>query len=64
MKKIILALTLLSGIVFVSCNKDDENGGVLLEFRFLEFEKDVLLPSVNDREITFLAIDFDNNTAN
>ena len=64
MKKIILALTLLSGIVFVSCNKDDENGGAPLEFRFLEFEKDVLLPSVNDREITFLAIDFDNNTAN
>lgn len=60
MKKSILFLTLLT-LLTLSCSKSDDENSVSASFRFLEFEKDILLPSINEREITFLAIDFDPN---
>lgn len=46
-----------------SCSNDDSSGQSS-EFRFLEFEKDVLLPAINSREITFYGLNFDNNLNN
>ncbi|OWP83439.1 hypothetical protein BWK59_10495 [Flavobacterium davisii] len=50
--------TLLIGLVLLSCSKKSEDETVKI-FRFLEFENDVLLPNINESELTFLAIDFD-----
>jgi hypothetical protein len=56
MKKYLFSIMVL---VAMSCSKeeDQENPKV---FRFLEFEKDVLLPNTSESELTFLALDFDN----
>lgn len=62
MKKIILAVVVFLSALSISCGSDDER--ISPTFRFLEFEKDVLLPAINEREITFLAIDFDENIGN
>jgi hypothetical protein len=59
MKKAILVATVFLSALTFSCSSDDERTSPT--FRFLEFEKDVLLPALNEREITFLAIDFDEN---
>ncbi|MDR7372899.1 hypothetical protein [Flavobacterium aquidurense] len=44
-----------------SCSSEDAKSE---QFEFLEFEKDVVLPSVNSGDITFLAIHFDENLSN
>lgn len=62
MKKLIFVVTILTGILFYSCSSDEES--ISPTFRFLEFEKDVLLPALNERDITFFAIDFDPNIGN
>ncbi len=53
-----LLYTLLMGLLLLSCSKNSEEETVTT-FRFLEFERDVLLPNINESELTFLAIDFD-----
>ena len=58
MKLKITLLTLTILLLGISCSTDDENDR-LKEFRFLEFEKDVLLPSMGTREISLFGIDFD-----
>lgn len=54
MKKYFFAILAL---VVISCSKDEEEKPKI--FRFLEFRKDVLLPNINESEISFLAMDFD-----
>lgn len=61
MKSKITLLFLLS-LFIVSCSGDDDAKSK--QFEFLEFEKDVVLPSLNSGDITFLAIDFDTNLGN
>ncbi len=63
MKINFLFALLLSLILTVSCSEDD-GPGISPQFEFLEFEKDVILPAVNDRSFTFLAGKFDPNIDN
>lgn len=44
-----------------SCSSDDAKSE---QFRFLEFEKEVMLPSANSHDITFLAMNFDPKLSN
>lgn len=55
---------LLVLILTVSSCSTDDTSNQSSEFRFLEFEKDVLLPAINSREITFFGLDFDTNLNN
>ncbi len=55
MKKYLFAILAL---VVISCSKEEEIENPKI-FRFLEFEKDVLLPNISESEITFLALGFD-----
>lgn len=61
MKSKITLLFILS-LFMLSCSGDDDAKSK--QFEFLEFEKDVVLPSVNSGDITFLAINFDENLNN
>ena len=61
LKITLFALTIL--FLGISCSTDDENENIK-EFRFLEFEKDVLLPSTATREISLFGIDFNKNVNN
>ncbi|WP_108867152.1 hypothetical protein [Aquimarina aquimarini] len=63
MKKTILAVTILTLILCGSCSSDDSDR-VSPQFTFFEFDKDVLLPALNEREISFYALDFDENIGN
>lgn len=58
LKTILLFVLSLS---ILSCSSDDPKSE---EFHFLEFEKDIILPSVNSRDITFLAVSFDSKLSN
>ena len=65
MKKNLYLFSTLILVLFSSCSNDDKidnssNG----QFEFLEFDKDVLLPSINPHDITFLATGFDKNLKN
>lgn len=60
--KIHLFLLILITIIY-SCS-DDDSSNQSAQFRFLGFEKDVLLPAINSREITFFGLDFDENLNN
>lgn len=60
MRSKIIFLFILS-IIMSSCSSEDAKSE---QFEFLEFEKDVVLPSVNSGDITFLAIHFDENLSN
>lgn len=60
MKSKIIFLFIVS-IIMSSCSSEDAKSE---QFEFLEFEKDVVLPSVNNGDITFLAIHFDENLSN
>lgn len=60
MKSKIIFLFILT-LIMSSCSGDDAKSE---QFEFLEFEKDVVLPSLNSGDITFLAIDFDDNLSN
>ncbi len=61
-KNTYIILIILIGIIY-SCSNDD-NPNQSTQFRFLGFEKDVLLPAINSREITFFGLDFDENLNN
>jgi hypothetical protein len=65
MKKILCLFSTLILVLVSSCSnddkKDDSSSG---QFEFLEFDKDVLLPSINAHDITFLATGFDKNLKN
>lgn len=56
---------LLLIILFSSCSSDDNSKKQSSsKFRFLEFKKDVLIPSINSGDITFYGVNFDNNLNN
>ncbi|WP_289663790.1 hypothetical protein [Flavobacterium panacagri] len=59
MKLKFICLVLVS-VIFFSCSSEDEKSE---QFTFLEFEKDVMLPAVNSHDISFLALNFDNNVS-
>lgn len=61
--------TFLTGIAFIgmllsSCTNNDKNEDSPQSFHFLSFEQDVFLPSLNEREILFSAVYFDENISN
>ncbi len=59
--KIVVSIFLTLLISACSSDSDALNSK---EFRYLGFEKDVLLPSVNERDIVFYTISFDTNKSN
>lgn len=58
LKTILLFVLSLS---ILSCSSDDAKSE---EFNFLEFEKDIILPSANSHEISFFAFSFDTRLGN
>ncbi len=66
MKSKITYVILIFITIIYSCSKDNSNDSPKqsAQFRFLGFEKDVLLPSINPGEITFFGFDFDKNLNN
>ncbi|MCG8207859.1 hypothetical protein [Tenacibaculum finnmarkense] len=58
-------LSIVVGILIIiltsACSSDEPSSK---EFRYLGFEKDVLLPALNERDITFYALGFDTNKNN
>lgn len=62
MKRIINAIvSLLLVILIAACSSNEPNSK---EFRYLGFEKNVLLPALNERDIIFYALDFDSDKNN
>ncbi|MBA6156662.1 hypothetical protein H3Z83_09065 [Tenacibaculum sp. S7007] len=62
MKTIVsIVVSIFLVILVSSCSSDTPNSK---EFRYLGFEKEVLLPAVNEREFSFYALSFDTNKNN
>lgn len=59
--KLNIVIGLLIVILIGACSSDEPTSK---EFRYLGFEKNVLLPAINERDITFYALSFDNNINN
>lgn len=61
MKKIKAIFCALLTIMLFSCSTNDNESPSTKPFRFLEFEKNVLIPSANPRDILILGTNFDSN---
>lgn len=48
-------------LFLVSCSSDEADSVQSKQFRYIDLEKNVLIPAVNSRDIVFYALDFDTN---